>query len=130
MTTRKVARLAAAFVLILTSAGGLVAAAGPAQAKTPPTSNCTTEFNDDTASSLGISAYNYVVCTYSNGSWTRTNGPAYITRDGVLVSGSTTGSAPFLGNSGPGYANYECNGATENSYYLYGPGADQTLACG
>jgi hypothetical protein len=71
-----------------------------------------------------------VVCTYSNGTWTRTNGAAYIERGGVLVSGSTTGSAPFIGNSGPGYAVYDCNGSAANSFYFYGPGVSASAACG
>ena len=131
MTTRSItARLGVALLLALGTAGSLAATAGSADAKLPPSGNCTTAFQSEIHPGVGVAAYNYVVCTYSNGAWTRTNYPAYILRDGVLVSGSTTGQAPFVGNSGPGYADYVCNGSTTNNFYFYGPGQSSQVACG
>lgn len=130
MAPRPVARLGTALILILGTTGGLLAASGPAEAKAPPNGTCVTTFQSDLNPGVGVSAYNYQVCTYSNGSWSRTNGPAFIEKNGVLVSGSTTGKAPFLGNSGPGYAGYVCNGSTGNSFFFYGPGTTTGVACG
>jgi hypothetical protein len=135
MASGRALRFGALIAVTFGCAGGLAAASSPAQASGPRGGgggggNCTTTFQDAILPGTDVAAYNYVVCTYANGVWTRTNGPAYIERNGVLVSGSTTGSAPFIGNSGPGYAVYDCNGSTENSFYLYGPGATQRVACG
>lgn len=127
MSSRMAARLGAAFLLTLTPVIGLV---GSAQAKIPPTGNCTTAFQDEIHPGVDVASYNYIVCTGSNGSWTRSNFAAYIVHNGVLVSGSTTGGAPYLGNSGPGYAVYVCNGSSSGTFYLYGPGQTVSVACG
>lgn len=127
MAYRKAARFAAASVLTLVP---VVVLAGSAQAKLPPGGGCTVSFQDEIHPGLSVEAYNYTVCTGANGSWTRTNGPSYILRNGVLVSGSTTGAAPYVGNSGPGYADYTCNGSASTTYYLYGPGVSTAVACG
>jgi hypothetical protein len=130
MATRRTLRFGGVLAVVVATTGALLAGASPALAKGQPEPGCSTEFTYQYVAGVGLEAYNYEVCSESGGGYVRYNGNAYIENgDGVLISGENS-SGVYIGNSGPGYADYTCNGTTEREFYVYGPGEYITIPCG